>query len=88
MTLPIDIHETSILELVKEEGINEHGSYLMNISSNSCSHEKLPEVNCPSTIVTQEIFNPFMLPVHKNFERIIVDAFVYDKYCKSCCMLA
>jgi hypothetical protein len=32
ISLPMDIHETSILELGKEENINEHGSYFMNIS--------------------------------------------------------
>jgi hypothetical protein len=32
IALPMDIHETSILELGKEENINEHGSYFMNIS--------------------------------------------------------
>jgi len=32
MSLLMDIHETSILELGKEKNINEHGSYFMNIS--------------------------------------------------------
>ena len=30
-----------------------------------------------------EIFNPLMLPVHKDFERVVVYAYVYHKYCKS-----
>ena len=40
MFLPIDIHEETLLELEKEDDINEHGSYFMNTSSNPCSHEK------------------------------------------------
>ena len=41
MFLPIDIHEETPLELEKEDNINEHGSYFMNISSNPCSSENL-----------------------------------------------
>jgi hypothetical protein len=41
--LPIDIHEETPLQLEKEDDIDEHGSYFINISSNSCSHEKSPE---------------------------------------------
>ena len=80
---PIDIHEETPLELKKEDDINEHGSYFMNTSSNPCSHEKSPESIGLSNIATHEIFNPLILPVHKDFERVVVDAFVYYKYCKS-----
>ena len=30
-----------------------------------------------------EIFNPLILFVHKDIERVVVDAYVYHKYCKS-----
>ena len=80
---PIDIHEETTLEYEKEDDIDEHGSYFMNTSSNSCSHEKSPESIGLSNIITHEILNPLMLPVHKNFERVVVDAYVYHKYCKS-----
>ena len=83
----LDIHEKSILELEKQDGINEHGSYFMTTSSNSCSHEKSPELIDLSTIA-HEIFNPLILPVHKNSKRVVVDAFVYHKFCKSHCMLS
>jgi hypothetical protein len=40
---PIDIHEESPLELEKEYYIIDgHGSYIVNISSNSCSSKKSP----------------------------------------------
>ena len=79
----LDIHEESTLELEKEDGINEHGSHFMNTSSNLCSYEKSPESIGLST-ATHKIFNPLILPVHKDFERVVVDAYVYHKYCKSC----
>jgi hypothetical protein len=83
----LDIHEESTLELEKEDDINEHGSYFMNTSSNPCSHKKSSESIGLSNISTQEIFNPLMLFVHKKFERVVVDAFVYHKYYKSHCVV-
>ena len=88
MLSPIDIHEESTLELEKEDYINEHGSHFLNTSSNPCLHEKTPELIGISNIATHEIFNPLILPVHKDFERVVVDAYVYHKYCKSRCVLA
>ena len=85
--LPIDIHEETTLELEKEDNVNECGSYFMNISSNLCSYKKFPELIDLST-TTHEIFNPLILLVPKIFERLVVDAFVYHKYCKSRCVLA
>ena len=83
----LDIHEELTLELEKEDDINEHGSYFMNTSSNPCLHEKSPELIGLST-TTHELFNPLMLLVHKDFERVVVDAFVYHNYCRSRCVLA
>jgi hypothetical protein len=86
MFLPIDIHEETPLELEKEDNIDEHGSYFMNTSSNPCSHEKSPELIGLSNIATHEIFNPLILIIHKDFERVVVDAYVYHKYCRSHCV--
>jgi hypothetical protein len=83
MFLPKDIHEESTLKLEKEDYIDEHGSYFMNTSSNPCSHEKSSESIGLSDIATHKIFKPLILPIHKDFERMVVDAFVYHKYCKS-----
>jgi hypothetical protein len=74
------------LEFEKEDDIDEHGSYFINISSNSCSYEKSPKSIGLSNITTHEIFNPLVLSVHKDFERVDVDAYVYHKYCRSHCM--
>ena len=89
VTIPskiLDFHEESTLELEKEDEINEHGSYFMNTSSNPCSHEKTPESIGLPNIATHEIFNPLILLVHKDFERVVVDAYVYHKYCISRCV--
>ena len=80
---PIDIHEESTLELEKEDYISEHGSYFIRTSSNPCSHEKSPKLIGLSNIATHEILNPLILSVHKDFEGVVVDAYVYHKYCKS-----
>ena len=79
----LQIQEETSLELEKEDDIDEHGSYFMNTSSNPCSHEKSPESIGLSNIATHEIFNPLILLVHKDFERVVVDAYIYHKYCKS-----
>ena len=84
----LGIHEQSTLELKKGDDINEHGRYFLSTSSNPCSHEKTPESIGLPNIVAHEIFNPLVLLVHKDFERVVVDAFVYHKYYRSCCMLA
>ena len=84
---PIDIHEETPLELEKGNNINEHGSYFMNTTSNPCSHEKSLELISLSNIATHEIFNPLMLLVHNFFQRVVVDAFVYHKYCRSHCVV-
>jgi uncharacterized membrane protein YpjA len=30
--------------------------------------------------------SPLMVLVHKNFEKMVVDAYIYHKYYKSCCV--
>ena len=79
----LHIHEETSLKLEKEDYISEHGSYVINTSSNPCSHAKSPESIGLSNIATHEIFNTLILPVHKDFERVVVDTYVYHKYYKS-----
>ena len=74
MFSPIDIHEETTL--VQEDDVVEHGSYFMNTSSNPCSHQKIPKSIGLSNFATHKIFNPLILPVHKNFERVVVDAYL------------
>jgi hypothetical protein len=83
--LPIDIHKETPLEFEEEDDINEHESYFMSTPLNPCSREKTPNSIGPSNYTTQEIFKPLILLVHKDFERVVVDAYIYHKYCRSCC---
>ena len=83
MFSPMDIHEESPLEFKKEDYIIEHGSHFINTSSNLCSHKKSPESIGLSNIAIHEIFNSLIFLVHKNFERVVVDGYIYHKYCKS-----
>ena len=83
---PIDIHEETPLELENEDNINDLGSYFMNTSSNSYSHEKSSQLIGLSNIATHKIFNPLILLVHKDFARVVVDAYVYHKYYRSRCV--
>jgi hypothetical protein len=57
----------------------------MNTSLNPCSYEKSPKSIDLSTTM-HEIFNPLMLFVHEDFERVVVNAYVYHKYCRSRCV--
>jgi hypothetical protein len=85
MILPIDIHEETPLGFENKDDIDEHASYFINISLNTCSYEKSSESIGLSNIATHEIFNPLMLPIYKDFERMVVDACVYHKYYMSHC---
>jgi hypothetical protein len=84
--LPIDIHKETPLEFETEDDIDEHGSNFMNTSSNPCSFEKSPDSIGLSNFTIHEIPNPLMLFVHKHFERVVVDTYVYHKYCRSRCV--
>jgi hypothetical protein len=84
--LPIDIHKETPLEFEKKDDIKEHGSYFTSTSSNPYSYEKSPDSVGLSNITTHEILNPLILLAHKNFERVVVDAYVYRKYCRSHCV--
>ena len=82
-----DIHEESTMKIGEEDDISEHEIYSITISLNPCPYETSPESIDLSIIITHNIFNPFTLSVHKNFKRMVVDAYLYHKYCKSCCVL-
>ena len=67
--------------------IDEHGGYVLNVPSTPCSYEKSPDT-IHSSAMSYKTYNPLLLSVHKNFERFVVDAFVYYKFCRSRCVLA
>jgi hypothetical protein len=76
----IDIHEETPLEIEKGDYIiDKHGSYIMNTASNPCSYEKSSKLIGVSNIPTHEISNRHILLIHKTFERVVIDTYVYHK---------
>jgi hypothetical protein len=63
------------------ENINEHGSYIMNISSDPCSFEKTPESIAISNLATHKISNPLMLPEY--LKKVVVGAFYRSRWLES-----
>jgi hypothetical protein len=82
---PLDTHNGLILEFEKEDNISENGSYFIDTSSSPSSHDQLPE--SPSLFIsfTHGIFNPLILSPPIDFERVVVDAYIYNKYSRSRC---
>ena len=63
---------------------DEHGSFILDEPQDTYSFDEAPS---PLAISTHTESNHPM-PLHqKNFERVVVDEFVYHKYCKSRCGL-
>jgi hypothetical protein len=73
----LDIYGESSLEAENEGDFNEQGSYFIKTSLNPCSYEISPNSLSLSSIALHEIFNPLMFLVPKNFERVVVDEYVY-----------
>ena len=77
----LNYHEKESAPPETKDFINEHGSYFQTIPSNPRLYEKSPKLIYNSTI-TSKSYNPFLLPIHKILEKVVVDAFVYHKLCK------
>jgi hypothetical protein len=79
----LNIHEESSLEFENERNNSEHGSYFINTSPSPCSYKTSLQSICLSILTTFEISNPLFFSIYKNFKRAVVDAYVYNKYCRS-----
>ena len=79
----MDIHETLTLESKRRDSINEHESFAFETPRVSCSLSKSPESITLSAKCFYEDCNHLLILVSKLFKRMVVDAFVYHKYCKS-----
>jgi hypothetical protein len=80
---PLDNYNGLILEFEKEDNISENGSYFIYTSSSPSSHDQLPKSPSLSISTTHEIFNPLFLSPPIDFERVVVDAYIYNKYSRS-----
>ena len=83
-----DLDETNPREILNiqigdEDNINEHGIYFIATSFTPCTYETSSQSIGLSNITTFEISNPLFLSIYKNFQRVVVDAYVYNKYCRS-----
>jgi len=83
----LDIYDESPLEVENDRDFNEQGSYFINTSSSPCLYEASRNSIGLSNLSTFVISSPLILSIYKNFKRVVVDAYVYHKYCRSCCAL-
>jgi hypothetical protein len=70
------------LESEGKGSINEHGSFILEISQEPCSFNASPESGMLCAPSTYKDYNYLMVLSCKKFRRLVVDAFVYRKHCK------
>jgi hypothetical protein len=73
------------IQIGDEDDINERENYSITISLKPCSYETSLNSIGLSNLTIFKISNPLILSSYKNFKRVVVDAYVYHKYCRSCC---
>jgi hypothetical protein len=83
----MEILEASTLDPEEKNFINEHESFFLEKPQDACSFSKSPK---SATLCAKHIcnfYNPCKTLFYKMFFRMVVDAFVYHKYCKSRCCI-
>jgi hypothetical protein len=73
------------IQIGDEDDINERENYSITISLKPCPYETSLNSIGLSNLTTFEISNPLILCSYKNFKRVVVDAYIYHKYCRSRC---
>jgi hypothetical protein len=73
----------STLESKKEDHVDEHQSYILEEPQDPRLHEKSLESIFPCATYTYESYTHPMLLFYQILERMVVDAFVYQKYYKA-----
>ena len=76
--------EAPTLELKKNNSTNKHEGFSFETSRISCSLLESLELITLSATRFCEDHNHLLVLVYKLFRRMVVDAYVYHKYCKSC----
>jgi hypothetical protein len=74
--------ETSTLDSEGKDSINEHGSFILELPQESCLSKASPESAMLCAPSMHEDCNHLKVLSCKVFRRLVVDAFVYHKYCK------
>jgi hypothetical protein len=80
----MDILETPTLEAKRRDSINRHESFTFETPHVSCSFSKSPEFVVLSTICFDEDHNHLLILVYRLFKKMVVNAYVYHKYYRSC----
>ena len=75
--------ETSTLKDERKHSTFEHESFSFKIPQDSCSHKESPESYSICTISLCEDHNHLLVLISNMFRRMVVDAYIYHKYCKS-----
>jgi hypothetical protein len=76
----IESYETPTLEFIGKDSTNEHGSFILDIPCEPCSHNPSPESAMLSALTTHKGYNHLLVLFWKMFRRLIVDAYVYHKH--------
>jgi hypothetical protein len=79
----MDIPAASTLETKEINSTDEHESFSFETPHVSCSLLESLEFILLKTTSTYEDPNLLLTLIHKLFRRMVVDAYVYHKYCKS-----
>ena len=79
----MDILVAPTLESKRKDSTYEHESFAFKTPSDSCSLLESLEFMLLRAMCFYEDRNHLLIPVSKLFNRMVVDAFVYHKHCKS-----
>jgi hypothetical protein len=80
----MDIPAASSLDTKEMNSIDKHESFSFETLHVSCSLLESLEFVRLKTMCPYEDINLLLILVHKLFRRIVVDAFIYHKFCKYC----
>ena len=74
--------EVPTLESEEKDSTNKHGSFTFDIPRKSCSFNATPESSMLSAPCTHEDYNQLKVLFCKIFRRLVVNVYVYCKYCR------
>jgi hypothetical protein len=78
----MDFCEALTLESEGKDSIDEHVSFILEITQEPCLFNASPESGMLCAPCTHEDYNHLKVLSCKIFMRLVVDAYVYHKHCK------
>jgi hypothetical protein len=79
----MDVFKAPTLGSAGKDLINKNGSFTLDLSQEPCLHHVSLESATLSTQSTHQNYNHLMVLLCKKFRRMVVDAYVHHKYCRS-----